>query len=717
MNKNSKAGAEYNRRSLLCALMLFAAGLLINTAGSKLALALQLPMFLDCVGTILASALGGYIPGIAVGFATNLINGIADPTSAYYGVLNVAIAVCVGYMSGKGRLQRFRDIPLMAVLLTLIGGGVGSLLTWFLYNGGLGEGISAPLAQRLYATGRISLFASQLTADLLIDALDKLVSVTLAMLVIRAIPEQTREMLVFRHWVQRPLSREERQRAERRAASGMSLRGKLLLILSTATIVIALVVTFISFIQFHQANIDQQIELARGVTAVVASNIDPDRVDEFLEKGYEAEDYREIRQRLGALAQSSPDIEYVYAYRILPDGCHVVFDPDSPDLPGEDPGAVIPFDDAFSDLLPALLAGEPIDPVISDETYGWLLTVYTPIYNAAGECVCYAAADISMQKIIATERVFLVRVIALFLGFFILIVAVSFWLAEYNITLPINSMALAASGFAYNTETAREDSVDNIRGLEIHTGDEIENLYDALTKTTEDTVRYIAEDEKKKETIAHMQNGLIMVLADLVESRDKCTGDHVRKTAAYTRIIMEQLRREGHYADQLTDEFIEDVVNSAPLHDVGKIKVEDAILNKPGRLTDDEFAVMRTHAANGGDILAHAVQIITEADSGYLREARNLAECHHEKWDGSGYPKGLKGEEIPLSARVMAVADVFDALVSDRSYKKGYSIEKSLDIIREGIGTHFDPKVAQAFLDAEDEVRRVAALQSEGAPF
>ena len=172
---------------------------------------------------------------------------------------------------------------------------------------------------------------------------------------------------------------------------------------------------------------------------------------------------------------------------------------------------------------------------------------------------------------------------------------------------------------------------------------------------------------------------------------------------------MRQMKKEGIYADKLTDSYIYDVVHSAPLHDVGKITISDTILNKPGRLNDEEFAIMKTHAASGETIIDRVIDTMRE-ESNYLNEAKNLAAYHHEKWDGTGYPKGLKGEEIPLSARVMAVADVFDALVSRRCYKSPYPVEKSLEIIRESSGTHFDPLVVKAFLDAEDEVRQVASL-------
>ncbi|MBO4383889.1 MAG: HD domain-containing protein [Clostridia bacterium] len=213
--------------------------------------------------------------------------------------------------------------------------------------------------------------------------------------------------------------------------------------------------------------------------------------------------------------------------------------------------------------------------------------------------------------------------------------------------------------------------------------------------------------ERQTRSIAKLQNGLILVMADLVESRDKCTGDHIRRTAEYTRIIMEQMIKDGSYTDQLTDEFIEDVVRSAPLHDIGKIQVSDVILNKPGKLTPEEFDTIKIHVTAGRDIISSAIDMVSEEDSGYLNEARNLAYCHHEKWNGTGYPQSLSGEDIPLSARIMAVAGVFDALVSKRSYKDEFPFDTAMDIIREGVGTHFDPKVAEAFIRAEDRVREV----------
>ena len=713
MTPMSSRDLEHNRSNSLYSALLCLAGLLINTGSSKLALALKLPVFLDSIGTMLVAALGGVIPGIAVGFLTNVVGGISDYTTAYYGVLNVLIALAATRFQRRGMFSRPGGVIVATIIFALIGGGLGSVLTWILYGSTFGEGISFALAHRFYDGGISSVLLAQLAADILIDLLDKAVSVMIMVIVLHLVPNALRQKLYLCHWRQRPLSTDERHRVQSMTSRRMSLQRKMVVLIGTASIVVAAVVTSISYLQFHQSNVEQQSRLAYGVANVVAESIDPERVDEFIRDGEAAESYSEIRARLSSLITSSDDIQYVYAYRIREDGCQVVFDPDAPDLPGEPAGTVIPFDRAFTKYVPALLRGEAIEPVISNETYGWLLSVYMPVYNSGGECVYYAGVDISMNELANTERVFLARVLSLFFGFLIMILVVSLWLAEYSITLPINSMAMAAGAFAYDTEAARLDSLEALRCLNIHTGDEIENLYDAMVHTTQETVRYIAVAQAKSEAVKLMQDGMIMVLADLVESRDKYTGDHVRKTAAYVRITLNQMLKEGIYADRLTENYIRDVVASAPLHDVGKIQVPDALLNKPGRLTDKEFAQMRKHAADGGEIIEHAIHSIAKDNTGYLQEAENMAFYHHEKWDGSGYPEGLRGEEIPLSARVMAVADVFDALLSVRSYKKGFPIEKALDIIREGSGTHFDPNIVQAFLDAEDEVRRIATQQGK----
>ena len=699
-------------RRRLEALLLCAVGVLLNMLGSRLAGALNLPLFLDCLGTFLAAALGGVIPGMVVGYLTNLVLGIMDPISIYYGVLSVLMAVYVSFAFRRGWLRKWWGLLVSIVILAFIGGGLGSALTWALFGMDFGEGISAPLVSRIYATGSFSPFMAQLTGDFLVDLLDKSIVTLLAALLLFLLPRPFKRRLEFRAWRQKPMSPEELAEIRSSRTRGVSLRSRIMVLISVSILVIVLVTTGICLIQFHRETIDAQTRIGESIAMIASDSFDHDKVEEYLTLGEAAPGYPEAEARLQSLWDSSDDIQYIYVYRILEDGCHVVFDLDTEDTPGGEPGELVPFDESFRPYLEDLLAGRPIDPIITNDTFGWLLTVYRPVFDSDGSCVCYAAVDISMEQVLRDECGFFARILSLFVGFFIIILSLALWLAEYHLILPINSMARAAGAFAFQKDEGRDSSAGSIRALEIHTGDEIENLYQAFSKTSEDMVKFIGDIRRQGETISRMQSNLIAVLADMVESRDKNTGDHVRKTSAYSGIILREMKREGVRAEQLTEQYIEDVVHSAPLHDVGKIVVSDTLLNKPGKLTEEEFEQMKQHTIAGMEIINQSIGAV--AESSYLDEAKNLAAYHHEWWDGSGYPYGLRGEEIPLSARVMAVADVFDALVSRRSYKEGYPVEKALEIIREGMGTHFAPQVAQAFLNAEEEVRRVAG-QDYGA--
>ena len=698
---------NYKKQMWVRMLLLIVGGLLVNLLFSKIVIWLDLPLYLDCVGVILTSALGGYIPGIIVGYLTNIINGIADPITAYYGTLSVLIAVVAAFGASRGWFRKVKTIILSIVIFAFIGGVLGSILTWTLYGFSFGSGISAPLSEMVYDNYIQNVFVAQLIGDFLLDLLDKAVEMVFVLVIWHFLPEKFKKLFDTGNWKQKPLTDEERQIVKGKGFRAHSLRSRVIILLSAAMIIIAVATTGISFRLFHTATVDDQVEMANGILNVASDLIDGNKVKEYVSKGRNVEGYDETEEALRILQKSSEKVEYVYVYQILPDGCHVVFDLDEAGNPGEEPGNVIPFDDAFAPYMEDLFAGREIEPVISNETYGWLLTIYKPIFDRDANCVCYAAVDIAMNNLMSAELGFLARVIALFLGIFILIVAIVLHQVDYSMVFPVNTMTMAAKRFAFNSEEGREESVAYIQEMDIQTGDEIEDLYHAFSKTTEDMVHYVEDVQEKNETISRMQNKLIEVMADMVESRDKYTGDHVRKTASYAEIILDEMKKEGIYADQITDEFIQDVIHSAPLHDVGKIQVSDVLLNKPGKLTDEEFKQMQNHTLAGKEIITSATDAVS--DAGYLKEALNLAAYHHEKWNGKGYPYGIAGEDIPLSARVMAVADVFDALVSKRSYKEGFPIEKALDIIREGVGTHFDPKVAQAFLNAEDRVREVAA--------
>ena len=195
--------------------------------------------------------------------------------------------------------------------------------------------------------------------------------------------------------------------------------------------------------------------------------------------------------------------------------------------------------------------------------------------------------------------------------------------------------------------------------------------------------------------VEKIQQSVISSLATVVEERDENTGDHIQRTSDYVRMLAKAMIADGR-SYRVSEEFMKNVLLAAPMHDLGKIRVPDAILNKPGRLTDEEYAVMKKHSAFGAEIIRKTLRGIEEED--YYTVAYNIARHHHERWDGKGYPDGLAGEDIPLEARMMALADVYDALVSKRVYKEAYSKEKACAILREGAGSQFDPELVQLFL-------------------
>jgi putative two-component system response regulator len=193
-----------------------------------------------------------------------------------------------------------------------------------------------------------------------------------------------------------------------------------------------------------------------------------------------------------------------------------------------------------------------------------------------------------------------------------------------------------------------------------------------------------------------LQGAVLSTVADLVEFRDDVTGGHVTRTQNYLKLLVDELLQEKLYPEETAVWNMEYLIPSAQLHDVGKIAISDAILNKPGKLTPEEFEIMKTHAAIGVTIIRKIEENAEEHD--FMKHARLIAGGHHERWDGNGYPLGVKGKDIPLEARLMALADVYDALLSVRPYKQPLSSDEARQIISNGKGTQFDPVLVDVFL-------------------
>lgn len=220
------------------------------------------------------------------------------------------------------------------------------------------------------------------------------------------------------------------------------------------------------------------------------------------------------------------------------------------------------------------------------------------------------------------------------------------------------------------------------------------------------------EVQRRTREVVAIQEVTIQAMASLAETRDNETGNHIRRTQHYVKLLAELLRDHPRFRHFLNDETIHLLFKSAPLHDIGKVGIPDHILLKPGRLTKEEFEIMMTHTTLGRDAIQRAEdQLGFPVD--FLRLAKEIAYSHQEKWDGSGYPQGLSGDDIPISARLMAVADVYDALISHRVYKPGMPHEEAVDIIRQGGGWHFDPDVCAAFLSATEQFKAIAERFSD----
>ena len=222
-----------------------------------------------------------------------------------------------------------------------------------------------------------------------------------------------------------------------------------------------------------------------------------------------------------------------------------------------------------------------------------------------------------------------------------------------------------------------------------------------------------AEVNRRTAEVMAIQDVTIRAMASLAETRDNETGNHIHRTQHYVKLLAEKLRHNPRFAHFLNDnKTIELLFKSAPLHDIGKVGIPDRILLKPGRFEPEEFEIMKTHTTLGRDAIMHA-----EKDLGiempFLKLAKEIAYGHQEKWDGTGYPEGLSGDDIPISARLMAVADVYDALISRRVYKAPMPHEKAVHIIIEGKGTHFDPDMVDAFVELQDEFKKIAASYAD----
>lgn len=231
------------------------------------------------------------------------------------------------------------------------------------------------------------------------------------------------------------------------------------------------------------------------------------------------------------------------------------------------------------------------------------------------------------------------------------------------------------------------------------------NLHNNLVSSI---VKKEGEVKSKEAKMLQFQEHTIISLSNLVENRDTETGEHARRTSLFVELLARQAMKDGYYLNTINEDYIQRLVKAAPMHDIGKIVVSDTVLKKPSRLDSQEFEQMKHHALEGGRIVSDIIGLTDDKE--YVQIAVDMAQSHHERWDGMGYPNHLANEQIPLSARLMAIADVFDALVFERCYRKSIPISEAFSIIESEAGTHFDPILVNEFLKIKDELTRIVHI-------
>lgn len=412
---------------------------------------------------------------------------------------------------------------------------------------------------------------------------------------------------------------------------------RLLVILGLLVVFTVVAIVYTSVTLFSRATMEYRTQTIVKTARLAATLIDGDKVDGWMENGTD-DAYFETAGRLQNVLYNTPYLQYLYVYQILPDGCHVVFDFDSPEdvqeydaIPDVTASAfreVVDFDESFTELLPTLLAGGEIDVIETNDTFGWLLTKYEPVYDSDGKCAAYVGADISMVGVQEFNRVF------------------SQWVTLISAVFLVGVIVI---GIRASASTMRADERDE----------------------------FIRQQKKDKQLLRE----IVETFASIIDMKDAYTQGHSKRVAEYTEMLARELGCD--------EDTIEKYYNIALMHDMGKIGVPDAVLNKPGKLTDEEFSLIRSHTTKGYEALK-SISLMPEISIG--------AESHHERPDGRGYPEGLKGEQIPRVAQIIAVADCFDAMYSNRPYRNRMNFDKVVSIIREVSGTQLAPDVVDAFL-------------------
>ncbi len=647
---------------------------------------------------------GGFIPGVISMFSTNLIFKAMSREGIYYTVFNFVVVVLTTIVrrsfikNGKNEKALYPYVFLCVIFIACY-----KTMLLHLLGHEDNEGRSIFFINYISNNFNLSKPYAVLLGNLAFEDIDISITTFLAYHIIKLVPLKIRgEFYNIDIW-QGKLP-EDMQKNIDALKVKRSFKKKLFIIVNTIMFTSIITSFIVSFTVFKEHIVQEDLKTSNITMQRILDKYDLKDFQKF-EEGNISYEYLKFVKNIKDYTKHDDEIACVYVFKNENDKIKVIANVNTKTGDYAKPGTEI-------------LKGKSVlyDSIISNDINNKNTVVKTVLHekmflntknilDGENESKYYIGCGILTANVDNMYKDFAARFLSVIIILIVSEIVGMYWFINNNIVRPIKAISYIVGSFKYETTEDRRQNFKDLKKLEITTEDEVENLYNALLITMLEENRQSTLLSQKKQKINDMQRNLISALAELVESRDNDTGEHIKKTAEYVRIIANKMKERQYYTTQLTDKFIENITYAAPLHDIGKIQVSDTILLKPGKLTDEEFEKMKEHTIFGGQILKNICDYIPDIE--YLHEARFMAEYHHEKWNGKGYPHNLSGESIPLSARIMAVADVFDALVSKRVYKDAFSFEKAVSIITEESGQQFDPLVVDAFIKALDEIKVV----------
>lgn len=691
--------------SLYYVILFVVLGTAINFLCSFLVTPLNVPLYLDTIGTIFVAIVCGGLPGIITGILTNIIVNIFVGGYLYFSIINVFVALLASrfarYKSGGKLYRAILFVIYTSLMCAVLGMGIQYILPGLPMLSNLKE-----VSESISSGSGLPYYAALTFVSFFLNIVDKGLSLVVALIIVKIIPSSLREQLLNFGWKQKPIPIQELKESAYYKKKSTLLR-KVSLLLFLIIVILSFILIWISISFYMEDCKEEYTDEAFSVVESAAMVVDGDVINDYVKWGNAASGYRVTEKYLNMLLNNTQGVERLCVFIAENNGYYYVFQEAKPGLEVYENGKVIPYNYDYPEYIEAFKKGEAIDEIIVYDNGNLLMATY-PIKNTQGETVCYAVAEVYMSFLSDYTREYLIKTFLCFSGFIVAILILGFTVAGYNLVFPINSITEAAGHFlnSHGDQKALDENVKKSRALGIRTHDEVQELYVALCEMEAETAEYVRDIKHYAETTKKMQNGLIITLAGIVENRGYGSNVNVQVTSDYVRIILNGLKNKGYYPEKISDEYMEEIEMSAPLHDIGKIHIPDAILNKnDSDLSEEENEIMKKHVIYGREIMEKAIDTV-KGDTN-LKEARNMAAYHHERWDGKGYPEGLHGEVIPLSARIMALADELDELTTPKRFKITYSLDEAFEMIQAESGKKFDPKCVEALLESKNEIRGI----------